>query len=221
MGIVENPALSTRASGNVCGINYTSWRGLAIARCAWTGTVPNTAKQVTIQGFLTAVSQDWGQTLSAAQRDRWAAVAKDIRWVDRLGRSYIPSGYQHFMKLNMRRRVMGLVIMQEPPGAQEKPYANVLSFFINLGIPRLDVRLRLGVGIDIDGYGVEYFKAGPFDSGGRRAIAGEWRFLAREVPPSDYSDFAVVLNKWYWYRGRSISEFGDVGNWFERQVQIA
>lgn len=221
MAIVKGPALSVEASGNLGAICYSRWGNLQIAKDVWTGTVPNTAKQVVIQGYMTSVSQAWGGTLSTADRQTWTDLARSIVWRSRLGDTYVPRGYQLFMKWNIRRKVMGLAIMLTAPVVQERVFVLDLNHGVYLTGPFIAVNLRKEVGVGVDGYGVEYYRAGPYESGGRSPIEGEWLFIDREVPPGVYKDYDVIVNKWYWYRGRQIAKFGDVGNWFQIQVQFA
>lgn len=219
MALVRNPVFSTEASGNVCGINFTRWRGLAVARCAWSGTVPNTTLQVEQQDILIIVAGNWGNLLTTAQRNTYTESAKQVRWTGRLGDPYIPNGYQLFMKLNIRRLVIGLGVMLTAPPVQEWVYVHDMTAASVPGA-KITVKLRSHAsGTLVQSYGVEYYRAGPYVSGGRRPIDGEWRFKSRKVPPAQYVDTDVNLNEWYWYRARQISEFGDVGNWFEIQKQ--
>lgn len=220
MAIVKAPALSLDASGNLGGICYSKWRGLAIARDVWTGTVPNTSKQVVQQGYMTLVSQAWGGTLDSDERQTWVDRAKTIVWSDRLGSPYIPSGYQLYMKWNIRRLCMGLSIMKIAPVQQEWVYVQELNLLVQEPY-KIEIRLFEKVGSSIvQSYGVEYYKAGPYNSGGRKPIEGEWLLLSQKIPPAKYNDTAVITGKWYWYKGRAISKFGDVQNWFTEQVQF-
>lgn len=221
MAIVKGPALSLKASGNLGAICYSSWRSLAIARDTWTGTVPNTAKQVAQQNRIIEVAQAWGQTLSPVKRQTWVERALEVVWSDRFGEPYIPTGYQLFMKWNVRRRVMGLSILLAAPVLQEWVYVLELVVTPYPGTPCTRMWLFWTDGGLVESYGIEYWKAGPYDSGGKHPLAGEWRFMVRKVPPAYYKDSNVILNKWYWYRARAIAEYGDVQNWFQQQVQIA
>lgn len=220
MAIVKGPAFSLAASGNVGAICYSTHRGLQIVKSAWTGTVPNTTKQVVQQGYMTTVSQAWGGTLDADDRLTWTNLARSIVWRDRLGSPYIPNGYQLFLKWNIRRKVMGLAIMTIAPAVQERVYVHAMNAGVSAVHDRINMRMAKSDADNVDGYGVEFYKAGPYGSGGRHPIEGEWLFLARKVPPTLYADFDIIFDEWYWYRGRTISKFGDVGNWFERQVQF-
>lgn len=219
MAICEGPALSLRASGNVGTLCYTTWRGLSVVKDAWTGTVPNTSKQLVLQGYMTTVSQAWGGLLTPAERASWERRATSVVWQGRFGRPYVPNGYQLFIKWNMRRKLMGLTIMQKAPAEQERVYIDNLRCTVHSSEPATLLWLMKSAYVVIDGYGIEYYKAGPYDSGGRKPIAGEWLFRSRKVPPDYLVDYNVIPGKWYWYRARAITEFGDVSNWFQKQVK--
>lgn len=221
MAIVKGPALSQRASGNLGALCYSRWRSLAIARGVWTGTVISTPKQVTQQGKLTAVAQAWGQLLSPGQRQTWVERAVTVVWSDRFGEPYIPTSYQLFMKWNVRRKVMGLGILLDAPVVEEWVFVQWLKITVAPGTPCTRLWLLQDDVAMVESYGIEYWKAGPYNSGGRNPLAGEWRFLTRKVPPAYYRDNDVIVGKWYWYRARAIAEFGDVQNWFVEQVQVA
>lgn len=112
---------------------------------------------------------------------------------------------------------MGLSIMLKAPGVQE--WVDVGKLEIHCRIGNIRITLFAPFRVVLDCYGVEYYRAGPFNSGGRRPLEGEWRFIRRRIPPGDHYDREAKELKWYWYRGRQISEFGDVGNWFTDQTQ--
>jgi len=219
MAIVKGPAFSISASGNLGAICYAPWRGLMIARDVWTGTVPNTGLQVAQQAKLTTVSQAWGGTLTSDQRGTWERRAQTVIWKNRLGDPYIPSGYQLFMKWNIRRLVSGLGLKVIAPAEQE--WVDVDFFRCVSGGAGTLVRLELqSGGVIVNSWGLEFDKAGPYDSGGRRPIAGEWLNRYRFDPPQDANDHQVVINKWYWYRARCVSKNGGVQNWWVKQVQV-
>lgn len=220
MGVVKAPALSMEASGNIGGICFSRWRSLKIARSPWTGTVPNTGKQVAQQANLIAVAQAWSGTLNAAERSSWDGRASTVVWKDRFGDAYRPNGYQLYLKWNIRRKVMSLTIMTRAPGAQE--WVDVEGMRATVVEPGQWVVVYPWDSAHnfLASYGTEVEKAGPYDGGGRKPIAGEWRFLVRKIPPAAYADNDIIIGKWYWWRGRQIMEFGDVGNWFPIQRVI-
>jgi len=66
----------------------------------------------------------------------------------------------------------------------------------------------------------EVWRAGPYDSGGRRAIDGEYRFLKFIQPIASDTDSGLTVGKYYWYRARVIDDYGRTQNWFDAQILI-
>lgn len=218
MAIVIAPALSEQASGNVGSINFTRWRGRAIARTTYTYTDPQTVKQVAQRGKLTVIAGKWGSVLNADQRLQWEERAADEMFVDRMGQRYRPSGYQLFMKFNLQVSVFGEMFLQVPPARLEpvftwnlhaKESATKDANYILIAKASL-------VGVDADGQ--EIMKAGPYISGGRRPIIPEYRLLVLDKPIEIYYDYDVINGKYYWYKVRWYMNEGYTGNWWEKQV---
>lgn len=218
MAIVKGPALSLEASGNLGAICYSRYRGLQIARDTWTGTYPGTTKQLAINASMTTVSQAWGGTLLPAEREAWVEAAREQTWKNRLGGDFIPSGYMYYMKLNLVRAFLGLGILKMPPAKPTEVYADR---FEPVWMPaKIQIWGRLQK--FASGYypdGVFYYRAGPYNSGGRSPIEGEWRFLVKQLPDVYFKDGDLVSYKWYWYRAKWYLNEGITGNFFVAQVQ--
>lgn len=216
MAIVKNPALSLEASGNLGGLCYTRWRELQVVRSAWQGTVPNTTLQVTYQGYLTEVSKKWSSLLTTGQRRAWDERAESVKWVSRLATVYQPSGYQLYMKWNIMRRVIGLAVEADPPTLV--PLNGPTQFLVVYGVWTDKIRCTMkGYTSAPLPYCIQYFRAGPYDNGGRRAIAPEYRLKQVQTDSSNewrWFDFDVLPGKWYWYKAREVWEWGEVGNWW-------
>lgn len=217
MAKVKGPALSLEASGNLGAICYSRWRGLRIARDVWTGTYPGTSAQIEVNNRMTTVSQAWGNTLTEAQREAWREAARSQVWKSELGDTWRPSGYNYFCRQNLNRLMMGLGIMTIPPAAVPDIYCD--EFELKWEATTMVVMMQLK-GFVTGAYPdqVQYFKAGPYDSQGRRPIEGEWRYYDKQLPGSWLYDYDVVIYKWYWYRARWFTNEGFVGNWFPEQV---
>jgi len=220
MAIVKAPALSIDASGNVGGICYSKWRGLQIAKAAWTGTVPNTPDQQVIQGYMTTASQAWSGTLSENEREAWSRAAQGQVRVSRVKTTYIPTGYQYFMQLNIQRLRQAAGILSLPPVAMIPYGFTSISIEWNLAKVWVEVRFLEHLYTPPPAFQGEIWKAGPYDNAGRHPLEGEYRFLSFTALVGVYKDAAVVSTKYYWYKLRWIEENGRVGNWFEKQVYI-
>jgi len=218
MAVVKAPALSLDASGNLGGICYSKWRSLNVARSPWTGTVPNTTAQQTIQGYLTAVSQTWSGGLSEAERQSWRNVARGLVRISRGMTKYVPSGYQYFVEVNMVRARLTQPLLKTPhTGFPESGFEEV-SLQWATGELKVIILIENVFKSPVTQFYVEVWRAGPFENGGRHAIAGEYRFLKFWPSLVDGDDNTVLQLKYYWYKVRWVWEFGVSGNWFERQV---
>lgn len=218
MGIVKSPALSLDASGNVGPICFSKWRGLSIARGVWTGTVPNTSKQQIIQGYMRDVSRAWSNLLTALQRELWSQAARGQTVRSRVDTLYVPTGYQHYMTLNLQVVRQGLPIEVEPP-IKLVPYGferilvqwNLFQFWVDILF--LDHFVNAP-----SGFQGEIWRAGPYSTAGRHAIEPEFKFLSYADLIMTYNDMTVLMGNYYWYRCRWVESKGRRGNWFEMQV---
>lgn len=221
MAIVKGPALSLEASGNLGAICYSRWRQLQIARDTWTGTYESSSRRDFVNNVMKDVSQYW-KVLTPEEREAWEEVAREERWKTRLGGDFIPTGYQLFCKINCTRRCTGIGtgILVEPPRLPKPVYVGVWEVRMSTAWPRVVVSLRAGhPWIKLVSDGFQIFRAGPYNSGGRHALEGEYRWLTNSTA-AYYDDSAVVEFKWYWYKARWYYNEGFVGNWFEAQIKV-
>jgi len=217
MAIVKGPLHSEQASGNMGSLCYSRWRGRAVVRSAYTGTDPNTADQQEQRAILSACSTRWGSTLSSDQRRAWEELARSITFPDRFGEMRNPSGFQLFMRRNIIRQIHFTTYIDTPDEGGETFFAEILELEYQIVYPRVYVRFRYGSTRSNED-GLEFWRAGPYDSPGRRPIAGEWRHKEDKDPPASWYDYSIDTGKYYWYRGRAYWESGVVSNWFEEQV---
>jgi hypothetical protein len=214
VAVVKDPALSQIASGNVGAICYQRWRGLFVAKKAWEGTVPNTTLQIEAQTRMISVAQAWGETLTQDQRSGWNELAATVSWKTRSGMDWVPSGYSVFMRWNIQRLRMGLVLAADPPSVVSSGAPSYMSLSTTTGFMlRVELNNYPSIGVP---YGNEYWIAGPFASGGYHAREGDYRFLTFTIPPAAY-EWAPLVEKWYWAKARWVMEAGNVGNWWEKQ----
>lgn len=218
MAIVDAPALSLRASGNMGAICYSRWRGLKIARGVWTGTYDWTEKRLAVKGRMTTVSQAWGQVLSAAEREAWNEAAAEQVWKNKLGGDYIPIGYQYYLKLNLVRAFIDLPVAKLPPARHYPVLALEFKPYWYAGTKTIKGKLE-GYVTGESPDGVLYDRAGPYDSGGRVALPGAYRFFWKKSHAARFTDYDLISWKWYWYRAKWFLNSGVVGNWFYAQIQ--
>jgi len=222
MAIVINPALSGAASGNLGGICYASWRGLQIARKSheWHGTHTLTPDQIYYKGLVETCASAWGQILSEDDREMWRLKARTEVAVSRLARRYQPSGYQLFMTRNVQRAVIGLPINLQPEVFT--PTFLVTGIEASFGtVPgEMQVELTGYTSSNKPDFG-KYWRAGPFDSEGKRAFPPDYRLVDIERPVAGFGDGTVIPGKFYWYKGCGGMDCGVVGGGHEVQAKAA
>lgn len=213
MAIVKGPLHSEQASGNCGSSCYTSWRGVAVVRSAWSGTYPGTAKQLTAQGRITSSSQAWGQTLTQAMRDKWNELAEQLTFYNRLGQAYKPTGYIVFIQRSIQRERMGWSttgLIYQGNGAIDDSVSYVIT-----EAPGNKIRcyLRQFDNSAIIASAWEIWVAGPYTSEARYPIEPEYKYNGHAHDTTNYPTSVLLQDRWYWVRLRWVDYDGRVGNW--------
>jgi len=214
MAIVDNACFGLRASGNLGDLNYYISRGRQIARSRKTTSGTPTAKQIVIQGYLTAAVAYWTSTLTQAQREAWVEYAERTKYRDRLGRLRSLPAYNVFVKHYVRSKNLGTTPITDPP-CDLTPYAfDSYEIVYYSGIQKFYARPGGWYSTDRpDGW--EWWMAGPFDSINRTAQNNEYYFEAYNTGFSWKYSGVKVNNKYYWHRIRWTMGDGRHGNWIE------
>lgn len=220
MAVVINPALSMAASGNLGGVCYSRWRGMHIARSAWSGSYSGTSLQIASNARMTTVSQYWGTSLTSIQRQRWKDAARVITWFNRLAQPYNPTGYNYFVKLALQQLQLDMSITKDPPPAV--PGYDVSDFSSNNSVvnPQVVVKMITYDNLQIAHKGFQILKAGPFDNDGYTPMFHDYRYYQKVTASKSYRDEDIINGKWYWYRARWFELTGQVGNWWLDNVLV-
>ena len=220
MAIVRGPALSIDASGNVGNMCFAKWRGLQIARAAWSGTPTPTQLQTDQKDRLVFVCGVWSGLLTSAERQSWREAAKSQIRMSRLKTPYIPTGYQYFVGLGIQLIRQGLSVLYKPPGPVESFLFTSIEVELQAGYDAVRTYFRGRVPSYPDTIQGEDWMAGPFLNGGYTAQNYDYRFQEfRSITAGNrYGDLGY--GNYYWFRMRWIDTSGRVGNWFEEQVYI-
>jgi len=219
VAIVDGPALSLRASGNLGAICYLQWRGQAVARAAWTGEqIPTTKQQIYI-ATLEAVAAAWSGSLSTSDRDAWERFARVQRWSNRLGNHWTPSGYQAFLKMNIQAQNLGAAINHLPPAVMPYTVPGVWRVTSGAIVGRAVVELG-GFPAGLQPDYIQVFQAGPFLTVGRHAWGPDWRLVGLQGTPFIMTINGLTSARFYWFKARWVFNIGVVGNWFNAQGYI-
>lgn len=218
--IVDCPALSLVASGNLGAICYSRWRGVAVARDVYTGTDPNTADQQIQRANVTSVSQAWGGTLTSSERSAWRQAAREQVFINRLDKKWTPTGYHYFIKMNVQAKTLGYAIQNLPPESKVGVFPIEVDLRNSVTFPDLiGLVMRKSGSEKVESTGIQGFFAGPYNSAGRRPIDGEWRYKGISITVAwVYSD-VVIKGKYYWGKVRWFWSSGETGNFWEFQIQ--
>jgi hypothetical protein len=181
--------------------------------------VPSTL-QIQYENNLSAVSNAWGYTLTAAQRLQWINCAKDQVKVDRLGQTRAPSGFELFVARNMIRLTGAYPITLTPLGAPKA------CLFTGLTAQWVGASGYVLVLLSFSGSAAspdfeQFWRAGPFKSPARQPQKPDYRFLMYKKPPASWHDYGVVSGNYYWYRARGCDISGVTYKWFEVQVYVS
>lgn len=219
MAIVEGPALSLRASGNLGTICYASWRGVMIARDIWTGEQPNVGRQAVVQNIFEEVVKAWSLACTAEDRAAWAEFASKLTVTNRLGMQYRPTGYQTFVRMNVFRRQELPDIDRTPPREVKAVHPGLVD--ISYGALGGEAYVNMtdwagGVVPDM----AQIYKAGPFLRGGYHARTCDYRWIVSAPAPFFHLFTGLGPGKFYWFRVRWFLNAGVVGVWHEGQVLI-
>lgn len=220
MAVVKNPALSGVASGNLGAINYTTWKGMAIARSVGFYNDPNTTPQQTSRALMTQASQAWGQTLTTLQRESWNKRAETVIFYSRFGDPYQPDGYMVYMKWNMQILQNGGILLTDAPVGGENTDIEELVV-ISDGFPGgMTVNLYQDGAIQINAASVVILRAGPYDSQGRHPIIPEYRRVGIQTPPSTLTESGLTPLKYYWWKAFGVFTSGIRTAAFEVQAVV-
>lgn len=102
-----------QASGKVNGTIYAVNRGGQYMKTWKKPTNPQTTPQSTVRSRLASLASAW-RSLTVGQRDAWNTIVESYPQVNRLGDSYIPSGYQLYMSLNSNLLAAGQSTIDTP-----------------------------------------------------------------------------------------------------------
>jgi hypothetical protein len=114
------PGLAVGAlSGSIGGSTASHNKGGAYFRTRVVPVNPNTTAQAAQRSRIALLATQWGQLLTAAQREAWAVFATNNPITDRLGQALTLTGAQAYSKINARLLAAGLSETAVAPGDQD------------------------------------------------------------------------------------------------------
>lgn len=130
MAIVKPAPIISDLRGSIGGVVFTRSRAGAVARRRVKPTPSSSAPLARHKAFHSIKVDHWRRVLTNAQRLEWNTTAETVRWTNRLGDQYTPSGYQLFMRQAHNMPDSPYPLPSVPPAVLKSPLPPlVLSWY--------------------------------------------------------------------------------------------
>ena len=107
MALVKLGGGIVQISGSIAGNTFARNRSGNYMRARTKPVNPNTARQVDARACIIKLSEEWHDTLSAANRAAWKVYADSVAMTNKLGETIHLSGFNHFVRSNSPRQYCG------------------------------------------------------------------------------------------------------------------
>lgn len=121
MALVKFGGGITQMAGSIAGNVFARNRYGNYVRARTKPTNPNTDRQVAVRSALAFLTAAWSSTLTAGNRAAWDQYAANVVMTNRLGESTHLSGYNHFIRSNVQRKMSGHTVIVAGPVIFELP----------------------------------------------------------------------------------------------------
>lgn len=115
MALVKYGGGVIQMSGSIAGTTHARNRAGNYARARTKPVNPNSALQVAVRSALSYLTQYWHETLSAANRIGWNTYAAAVATKNRLGETTYLTGFNHFLRSNIVRSLLGQTLCPNAP----------------------------------------------------------------------------------------------------------
>lgn len=121
MALIRYGGGIVQMSGSIAGDTHARNRYGNYMRARTTPVNPNSDRQVAIRAIMSLLSEEWADTLTAAQRTAWNAYANAVAMTNRLGETIHLSGFNHFIRGNIPMLVAGHAMVAAGPVVMALP----------------------------------------------------------------------------------------------------
>jgi len=216
MAKVVGPLHSSEARGSVGSLTYNTWRGISIVKARAGPTTQYSDDQVALRALTALATASW-QSITDAQRDAWRQYASEHLDSDWTGNPKRLTGYNWYVRINVRRQLISLAIEVLPP-TEPVTYSITGLRYTN---PIDDLHIRWDV-LPWEPQGeqyIEFYIVGPHSPGRHPNIQqADRKGHATELTGSYYYHFPPTGT--YTLFARPLSNQGLVGG-FQRLLMVA
>jgi hypothetical protein len=209
MAKVIGPLHSDRVSGSVSGLQYSEYRGMAVVKRKLRPVGRDRGVQPNNRAILSALARSWGYE-TEPNRALWDDYAATHPVPNGMGGTFQLDGSQMYLALNHQAVRMGTWASKKstPPPTNLNVVVDVLT--ATALVPAGQVKLDWTVmGTGLVGDNIEVCMAGPFSSGGRRAVKAMLSYkvsTAGNVVTTTISN--LLSNAYYWFSVRYVRADG-------------
>lgn len=220
MAKVLSPLMSADAKGSVGGITYTSTSVGNVAKKKAKPVKRARRSQDNNRSRLGYLSRRWG-ALTGAQRLEWEAYADNHPRPDGFGGTFIMSGINALVSLNMNAMRLGAPTDEQTSPPSDEVPASIATLIAAKGA----IANQIDLFFTINGTGeaadfIEVQIAGPYGSKGRVEVFSRYRFDQTVDGDTLIASVALLeIDFWYWIRVRYVDEFGQVTAWVYAQQE--
>lgn len=218
MALVKYGAGIVQMSGSIAGDVHARNRYGNYIRPRTKPTNPNTDRQVEVRAALSALTDRWSSTLTAAQRTAWNLYASNVAMTNKLGEVMHLTGFNHYIRSNAFRERVNITPVDDGPVVFELPGADP-TFAITASEATQIVSYAFDTLLDWanedDGWLI--FEMGQPQNAQRNFFGGPWRYVAAAAgagagppvsPAGPASPFAIAEGQHLWAFARILRADG-------------
>lgn len=199
-------------SGSIAGNTFARNRYGNYVRARTKPINPVSTAQQLIRNAIGELTARWGQVLTVGQRAAWALYASNVAMKNRLGEVVYLSGFNHFIRSNSIRVMLGLTIIDAGPVIFElPPKDSALTVTGSEGTQFLTNAFDVGLDWCTEDDAYLFLFQGRPQNAQRNFFAGPWRYLVKVAgidpggcasPVVTAGVFAIAEGQHQWVYGR-------------------
>lgn len=212
-------------SGSVAGNTYARNRFGNYVRARTVPVNPQSARQSAARARIAFLAEEWGDTLTAAERGAWDTYAAAISWLNRLGETVKLTGFNHFIRANSAKLQIGSAVIAAGPTTLLLPNADPIASFALSVATGLTITFDDTLDWADEDDGAMIIEIGQPQNPTRNFFGGPWRFdqfIAGSVAtppttpdgPNAVTSWTLIETQLAWVRARILRDDGRLSNFF-------
>ena len=178
MALVKYGGGIIQMSGSLAGNTFARNRSGNYVRSRTKPVNPNSTRQQVVRAIMAELVNRWAQTLTGVQRTAWNLYSSNVSMKNKLGESIFLSGFNHYVRSNLIRRLQTLAAIDNGPVVFEIPGQDgTLALAASEAAQQISTTYNAALDwADEDGGFLAIFQGSP-QNPQRNFFDGPWRFL--------------------------------------------